>query len=104
MKNSNGAQNCKIFDKTQEEIKTPALLIDIALHKWRKNGRYSAGIWEALHALQGKMRLLPSTKNTRIGRKYILIYRFPINMRKPEAAFGGCARRSRREKLFCKKY
>ncbi|MEN6419511.1 MAG: hypothetical protein ABFC73_11390 [Clostridiaceae bacterium] len=103
-KNSNGAENGSFFHKTQEQNKNPALLIDIELHKWRKNGRFSAGISYELRALQGKMRLSLHTKNTRIGRKYILIYRFPINMRLLSAAYDGGARRTRTKKIFCKKY
>ncbi len=103
-KNSNGTEAGRFFRKTQERVKTPALLIDIALHKWRKSGRFSTGISQELYALQGKMRLSLHTKNTRIGGKYMIIYRFTIKTRLREAALGGGEVLTEPSKKFCKKY
>jgi hypothetical protein len=78
-KNSNSAQIQQKSAKTQERSKTPAILIDILLYKWRKDRPISVAISQERCTLQGKMRRLMRTKNTRIGRKYMIIYRFTIN-------------------------
>jgi hypothetical protein len=61
------------------------------LYKWRKNGPFSLGICEARCTLQGKMRLETDTKNTRNGRKYMIIHHFSINMNLSGSPFGAGA-------------
>ncbi len=50
------------------------------------------------------MRLSLHTKNTRIGEKYMIIYRFTIKTCLQEDALGGGEVLTESSKKFCKKY
>jgi hypothetical protein len=103
-KNSNSAQVWQNSAKTQERIKTPAIIIDILLYKWRKDRLFSGTISEVRCTLQGKMRCLFHTKNTRNGRKYMIIYCFSINVCVFKTTRATRANLQALEKIFCKKY